>query len=49
MRAKKFGVTALSSDVKKIVRAERFGLNNSNTVSIGAKVVNIAINFTPFE
>lgn len=31
MRAKKFGVTDLSSDAKKIVRAERFGTKNSNS------------------
>lgn len=40
MRAKKFGVTAFSSDAKKLVRAERFGLSNSsNTVSTGNTVV----------
>lgn len=37
MRAKKFGVTAISSDAKKLVRAERFGLSNNslNTFSSG--------------
>lgn len=34
MRAKKFGVTVLSSDAKKLVRAERFGMN-SNSSSTG--------------
>lgn len=40
MRAKKFGVTVLSSDAKKLVRAERFGTNSpSSTVSSGNTVV----------
>lgn len=31
MRAKKFGVTTLSDDVKKLARAERFGSSKSNS------------------
>lgn len=44
MRAKKFGVTAFSTDAKKLVRAERFGMGNaSNTISTGNTVVSFYI------
>lgn len=46
MRAKKFGVTDLSPDAKKLVRAERFGMkdNSSSVLSpVKTSVVSIYI------
>lgn len=46
MRAKKFGVTDLSSDAKKIVRAERFGTKNSSSSdTISNKITVVIIYF----
>ncbi|XP_063241649.1 SAP domain-containing ribonucleoprotein [Bacillus rossius redtenbacheri] len=39
MRARKFGVTALSTDAKKAARAARFGLESSNTIPVSSDVL----------
>ncbi|XP_030767970.1 SAP domain-containing ribonucleoprotein [Sitophilus oryzae] len=47
MRAKKFGVTALSDDAKKIVRAERFGANptdfSASSIKSGNKEADVDV------
>ncbi|KAJ8960791.1 hypothetical protein NQ318_020086 [Aromia moschata] len=43
MRAKKFGVSALSVDAKKVVRAERFGLGGNSTSNISLSNVNTSV------
>lgn len=44
MRAKKFGVTDLSPDAKKLVRAERFGAkDNSSSVITPVKSPGVSI------
>lgn len=50
MRAKKFGVTDLSSDAKKIVRAERFGTKNSvSSESKSSKITVVNKNYFFFD
>ncbi|KAG5885378.1 hypothetical protein JTB14_023765 [Gonioctena quinquepunctata] len=43
MRAKKFGVTALSQDALKVIRSERFGSNNTSAASITSASVNTSV------
>lgn len=43
MRAKKFGVSTVSADAKKLVRAERFGLDNGSSSKLSTSVVNIIV------
>ncbi|XP_023017039.2 SAP domain containing ribonucleoprotein [Leptinotarsa decemlineata] len=43
MRAKKFGVSTLSADAKKLVRAERFGKSDNSATSITSTAVNTSV------